>query len=171
VKSYQPLFWQKLSGRTKFLIFTLGLYAIISLFNTAVIVNSLSYFSFMLTKVIPVLGLVFIILFLTNLFLKPERIKKHMGKDSGLKGWFYDLIGGIIISGPPYVLYPMLGELQDNGARNGLIAAILYNRNVKIHFLPAMIYYFGMRYTVVLSIYILLFSLLNGKLLEIIVGE
>ena len=94
-----------------------------------------------------------------------------MGKDSGLKGWFYDLIGGIIISGPPYVLYPMLGELQDNGARNGLIAAILYNRNVKIHFLPAMIYYFGMRYTVVLSIYILLFSLLNGKLLEIIVGE
>lgn len=171
MKSYQPRFLRKLNGRTKFLFFTLGLYAIIALFNPTVTLNALRYFGVMLTKVLPVLGLVFIILFCTNLFFNPERIRKHLGTDSGLRGWFYAIIGGIIISGPPYVLYPMLGELKKHGARNALLATILYNRNVKIHFIPAIIYYFGIRYTIVLSIYILLFSLLNGKLLELLVDE
>jgi len=65
----------------------------------------------------------------------------------------------------------MLGELKKHGARNGLIAAMLYNRNVKIYFLPAIIYYFNLRYAVILSIYIILFSILNGILLEFIVSE
>jgi len=149
----------------------LVLYGIMALFNPAVTLDALSYFGVMFSKVLPVLGLVFIVLFCTNLFLNPERIRKHLGTDSGLRGWFYAIIGGIIISGPPYVLYPMLGELRRHGARNALLATILYNRNVKIHFIPAMIYYFGIRYTVVLSLYILLFSILNGKLLELLVDE
>jgi len=65
----------------------------------------------------------------------------------------------------------MFGELKKHGARTALLATILYNRNVKIHFVPAIIYYFGIRYTVVLSIYILLFSLLNGKLIELLIDE
>ena len=76
-----------------------------------------------------------------------------------------------MFSGPPYALYPFLGELKRQGARNGLIAAMLYNRNVKIHFIPAIIYYFGMSYAIVLSVYILLFSLVNGKILEMCVGK
>ncbi|MBU0486163.1 MAG: permease [Proteobacteria bacterium] len=164
-------FLSKLNGRIKFLIFMLGLYVIIALFNPALTINALNYFIVILAKIMPILGLVFIILFGTNLFLNPEKIRKHLGTDSGLRGWFYAIIDGIIISGPPYVLYPMLGELKNHGARNALIATILYNRNVKIHFVPAMIYYFGIRYTIVLSVYILLFSLLNGKLVELLVDE
>ena len=161
----------QLSGRMKFFLATLVLYGIVAIFNPAVVLAALQYFGVMLSKVLPVLGLVFIILFLTNLFLNPARIRKHLGVESGLRGWFYAIIGGIFISGPPYVLYPMLGELQQHGARNALLATMLYNRNVKIHFLPALIYYFGVQYTIVLSVYILLFSLLNGKLLELLVGE
>ena len=161
----------QLSSRMKFFLATLVLYGVVAFFNPAVVRAALQYFGVMLGKVLPVLGLVFIILFLTNLFLNPARIRKHLGKDSGLRGWFYAVIGGIFISGPPYVLYPMLGELHKHGARNALLATMLYNRNVKIPFLPALIYYFGVRYTIVLSIYILLFSLLNGKLLELLVGE
>lgn len=46
----------------------------------------------------------------------------------------------------------MLGHLKRQGARNALLATMLYNRNVKIYFLPAIVYYFGIRYAVVPSI-------------------
>ena len=162
---------RKLSGRVKFMFLMIAVYGVIALFDPAAVVNALKYFRSIILEVIPVLALVFVILFLTNAFLKPERIRKHLGADSGARGWLYAIIGGIIITGPPYILYPMLGDLQKHGARNALIAAMLYNRNVKIHFLPAMVYYFGIRYTVVLSVYIILFSVLNGKVLELLVKK
>ena len=161
----------KVSGRTKFLIIILLVYLIVGVINPALSLNALRYFWGMLPKVLPVLALVFIILFFTNMLLSPSKINKHLGKNSGVRGWLYAIAGGIFISGPPYMLYPMLGELKKHGARNGLIATMLYNRNVKIYFLPAIIYYFNLRYAVILSIYIILFSILNGILLEFIVGE
>ena len=161
----------KVSGRTKFLIVILLAYIIVGLINPTLSLNALRYFVGMLPKVLPVLALVFIILFFTNMLLSPSKINKHLGKNSGVRGWLYAIAGGIFISGPPYILYPILGELKKHGARNGLLATMLYNRNVKIYFLPAIIYYFNLRYAVILSIYIILFSILNGILLEFIVGE
>ena len=162
---------RKVSGRIKFLIIVLLVYLIVGLINPTLSLNALSYFVGMLPKVLPVLALVFIILFFTNMLLSPSKINKHLGKNSGVRGWLYAIAGGIFISGPPYILYPMLGELKKHGARNGLLATMLYNRNVKIYFLPAIIYYFNLRYAAILSIYIILFSILNGILLEFIVGE
>ena len=161
----------KVSGRIKFLTIILLVYLIVGLINPALSLNAFRYFVGMLSKVFPVLALVFIILFFTNMLLSPSKINKHLGKNSGVKGWLYAIAGGIFISGPPYILYPMLGELKKHGARNGLLATMLYNRNVKIYFLPAIIYYFNLRYAVILSIYIILFSILNGILLEFLVGE
>ena len=161
----------KVSGRIKFLIIILLVYLIVGLINPTISLNALRYFVGMLPKVLPILTLVFIILFFTNMLLSPSKINKHLGKNSGVKGWLYAIAGGIFISGPPYILYPMLGELKKHGARNGLLATMLYNRNVKIYFLPAIIYYFNLRYAVILSIYIILFSILNGILLEFIVSE
>ncbi|MCK4839131.1 MAG: hypothetical protein KAS94_10020 [Desulfobulbaceae bacterium] len=161
----------KVNGQIKFLLLVLGLYLLVALINPVVSLNALQHFFGMLTKVLPILVIVFIVLLLTNLFLNPARINKHLGADSGFRGWLYAIVGGIFISGPPYILYPMLGELKKNGARNGLLAAMLYNRNVKIYFFPAIIYYFSLPYAVVLSIYIILFSLLNGKLLEFFVNK
>lgn len=157
---------KNMSGRIKFLICVLVLYGITFILNPDTVMDALAYFGVMVTKVIPVLGMVFCFLFLANLFIKPEWIRKHIGAGSGFRGWFYAVIGGIVISGPPYIIYPMLGELKQHGARNGLMAAMLYNRNVKPQFLPAMVYYFGIKYTVILSVYIILFSLLSGKILE-----
>ncbi|MDF1577825.1 MAG: hypothetical protein RQ753_05990 [Desulfurivibrionaceae bacterium] len=152
------------AGRWKFLLLMLAVYPVVGFLNPDLAGQALAGFKSMVMKVIPILGLVFIALFAVNLLLNPERIKKHLGRDSGIMGWFYAVIGGILISGPPYVLYPMLGEFKRLGVRNSLIAVYLYNRNVKIPFLPVMAYYFGLRYTVVVSVLIILFSLLNGLL-------
>lgn len=147
------------------------LYGVIWVFNPILVTDALSYFRGMVIKVFPILCLVFVILFCINWFLKADKISRYLGRESGVLGWFYAIIGGILISGPPYVLYPLLGEMKKQGARNGLIVTLLYNRNVKIQFLPALAYYFGLRYTVVLSIYIILFSVLNGMAFEFFVHD
>jgi hypothetical protein len=71
-------------------------------------------------------------------------------------------IGSIFISGPPYVLFPFLGELKKYGVKDSLLVAFLNNRNVQPTFLPIMIFYFGIPFTIIVSIYILLFSFING---------
>jgi len=152
----------KLAGRWKFLLLMLAIYLLAGWLDPDLAISALHGFKGMFLKIVPILGVVFVALLLVNLLLNPERIRKHLGKDSGLKGWLFAVLGGILVSGPPYVLYPMLGEFRKHGAHNGLIAVFLYNRNVKIPFLPVMVYYFGLRYTVVVSALIILFSLLNG---------
>ena len=172
MSSARPLSLCKLSGRIKLLLGVLVLlYLLVALVDIDMTLRALGYFLAISQEVVSILVLVFAIRFLSNLFLKPERIRKHLGRDSGFWGWVYAILGGIVISGPPYIIYPMLGELQKYRARHALIAAMLYNRNVKIHFLPAMVYYFGVRYTVVLSVYIIVFSVINGKVPELLVGK
>jgi len=68
--------------------------------------------------------------------------------------------------GPVYAWYPMLRELRQKGMRNGLIAAFLYSRAVKLPLLPLMIHYFGVAYAVVLSLYLIAFSILSGIVIE-----
>jgi uncharacterized membrane protein YraQ (UPF0718 family) len=147
-----------------FLALTLVGYGVMALFDPAYAEQAFSNFLAMLVRIIPILGVVFIIMFLTNLLITPERMEKHMGKESGLRGWIYSIFLGIIVSGPPYVLFPLLGDLKKQGMKNELLAAFLYNRNVKIPFLPVMVFYFGLSYTIILSAYIILFSILNGLL-------
>jgi len=161
----------KLNVRVKFLIFMVLSYAGIAIFNPGIVKDALAYFGLILSKVGLVLVLVFGFLFIVNLFIKPEWVRKNIGSESGWRGWLYAIVGGVLISGPPYIIYPLLGEMKKQGARNGLIAAMLYNRNVKPQFMPAMVYYFGIKYTVVLSVYIILFSVLNGKIIEYFAGR
>ena len=125
----------------------------------------------MFLKILPILGVVFMVMIAVNLYFTPKRTQKYLGKESGATGWIYAIVAGIFISGPPYVLYPLLGEMKKRGMRNSLLAVLLYNRNVKIPFIPAMIYYFGLKFTVFISLYIIIFSVLNGKLIEALAGE
>ncbi len=155
----------KINGGIKFLIIVLIFYLIIALYNFSVVKNAFLNFLTMLIKIIPMLGIVFIIMILVNLFFTKQKIAKHLGENSGTKGWIYAMISGILVSGPPYILFPLLGNLKKEGMKNSLVAVFLYNRNIKIPFLPVMIYYFGLNFTVILSFYIIIFSVLNGKII------
>jgi len=112
------------------------------------------------------LGLVFLLLFIANLMLEPKRIKRYLGKESGIKGWVTAVFGGILSVGSIYAWYTMLSELQQKGMRNALIAVFLYCRAVKLPLLPLMIHYFGVAYTLVLCLYLISFSIISGILIE-----
>jgi len=127
--------------------------------------KSLIKFYDILLQILPTLLLVFFIMFLTTYFVKPQWIKKHMGK-SGIKGYPIAIISGIISSGPIYMWYPLLNDLQQHGVKNGLIATFLYNRAVKIPLLPMLIYYFGATYTIILTLTMIFVSILQGIIIN-----
>lgn len=155
----------------KFFLFVLLAYLLLFFVNYDLAEQAFFNFLEMAKKIMFLLVFVFIIMVIINLIFTKERAIEYLGEDSGIKSWFYAIIGGVLISGPPYILYPMLGELKKRGMSDSLIAVVLYNRNVKIAFLPALVYYFGIKYTIILSLYIILFSILNGLLIKSFVKQ
>lgn len=164
-------FIKKLPGQWKFLAIVFIAYFIGFLINPIFIQEALVDFWATLKNIIPIILIVFLVMFSLNLFLKPEIIEKHLGHDSGLKGWAYAIIGSILISGPPYVLLPMFGDLKKQGMKTALIATFLSNRNVQPVFLPVMAYYFGIKYTIVVSFLIVIFSVISGNIIGKITRE
>jgi len=106
--------------------------------------------------------LVFAIMLLINLFLKPAAVAKFLGKGSGIKGIVLSSVAGIISTGPIYAWYPLLKDLRDKGAGESSIAIFLYNRAVKPFLLPVMIGYFGWLYVVILTVLMVLASVIVG---------
>ncbi len=162
---------KKIPGTVKFLIGVLFIYGLIFFINKSLIISGIEKTYWMLLKIVPLLIFVLVIMIIVNLYVDSGKIKKHLGKESGFRGWIYAIIIGILISGPPYILYPMLKEFKENGMKNSLLAVFLYNRNVKIAFIPVMIYYFGLKFTIIISLAIILFSILNGLLIGFFVKD
>lgn len=156
---------KKMPGGIKLVLLVMGSYLCVGYFNRSYAEGALRSFIQTLINIVPILIFVFTVMFLINIFVQPAAIKKHLGSDSGLKGWMYAILASILIAGPPYILMPFFGELQKQGMKNSLIVLFFSNRNVQPPFIPVMIYYFGTPFTVVISMYILIFSVINGLVL------
>ena len=151
-----------------FLVAVIFLYFLLFFSDPEGAYNSLKVSGDILIRIIPVLFLVILFMALINYFLHPKTVAKYAGEGSGIKGWFLAISAGIISHGPIYVWYPLLKELRDRGMRSGLIAAFLYSRAIKIPLLPLLVYYFGALFVVVLLPYIVIASLIEGEIIEII---
>ncbi len=122
----------------------------------------------LLTMLLP-LSLVFILMLVTNLFLKPAQIVKFLGRGAGIKGIILSATAGIISVGPIYAWYPLLKDLREKGAANSFLAIFLGNRAVKPFLLPIMISYFGWIYVLVLTLFTVLGSIIVGYLVGVLV--
>ena len=141
------------------------LYAVLFLFNADKTLTALKESLEVLKMIIPILVVVLTLTALLNIFIDQKAISKHLGDESGLKGWLMALVGGILSHGPGYVWYPMLQNLREQGAKEGLIGAFIYARAVKIPWIPLMIAYFGWTFTVVYTFYVVLGAWVQGVLL------
>lgn len=155
----------KISGAVKFLLIVAVIYIVTFVANYELAQEAIINTTLMLAKILPILVIVYFIMVGVNLAVRSGKIKKYLGETSGIRGWINAIFAGILISGPPYILYPLLKELKKAGMKDSLIAVFLYNRNVKIPFIPIMIIYFGVAYTVIISILIIVFSVFNGMLI------
>jgi len=151
-----------------FLGLVLLLYLVLYLLEPASIQKALRASGEVLVTIAPILVIIIGFMVLFNYFITPKTVSKYVGQGSGVKGWLLAITSGILSHGPIYIWYPLLQELREQGMRSGLVAAFLYNRAIKLPLLPLMIYYFGTMFVAVLLVYMVIVSVIEGKLIEFI---
>ena len=150
----------------KFLLTIISIYGILLIFFPFKAEIALREVETLLIKITPILLLVVLLTAFINRFINPNKLSKHLSKESGLKAWLVALSAGILSHGPMYAWYPLIEDLKKKGLRDSLIGMFFYARAVKIPLLPIMIEYFGLKYTVILNLYIILGSILQGLIIE-----
>ncbi len=155
----------------KFLIVVFILYIVLLLADTPHALLSLQKGGSILLSLLPLFLLIITLTALINYFLKPKQIIKHFGKDSGAKGVFYALLGGILSHGPMYAWFGMLQDMRSQGLKDGLIAVFMYARAVKLPLLPFMVDLFGLLFTIIMTLYILIAAVLQGKVIDAVMKK
>ncbi len=153
-------------GGVWFLIFILFLYSVAFFVDAEKAIEAGRFGGKLLYQILPILLLVFVLMFITNLIVQPGWVKTHLGKESGIKGWLIASMGGVLSVGSIYPWYALLKDLKDKGMRPALIAVFLYNRGIKLPLLPLLVHYFGLTYTLLLATYMTIFSILGGIVME-----
>jgi len=93
-----------------------------------------------------------------------------MGEEAGIKGWVISIITGIISMGPVYMWYPLMKDLQNKGIKNRFLVAFLYNRGIKLQWIPLLIQFFGWVFSLTLLIVMAIFSVPQGIITEKLIG-
>jgi len=155
--------------RGKYLLFiVLIFYVLLFIGNSQAAQLALQKSGKTLVKIVPILFMVILLTSLLNFFLQAKQIARHLGEESGGKGWFWALAAGVISHGPMYIWYPLLEDLRSHGMKDAFIVVFFASRTIKIPLLPIMIDYFGLTFTLVLSFYLLVGALIQGLLMEIL---
>jgi uncharacterized membrane protein YraQ (UPF0718 family) len=137
-------------------------YCVLFLANSQMAFQAAQKSTKLLGKIIPIITVVIFLTAFLNYKLSPKTMAKHLGKDSGLRGWLWALGSGVASHGPMYVWYPLLEELREHGTKDELIVTFFASRAIKVPLLPLMVDYFGLLFTVLLSFYMLIAAVLQG---------
>ncbi len=156
---------KKISGKWYFLIAVAAVYVFLLFFKTELFISTSNFFLDILKKIIPIFLIVFILMSLSNYFFTPKFVSKHL-KSKGIKKWFFVIIGGVLSTGAVYMWYPLLADLKSKGLSYGLIACFLYNRGIKIPLIPLMVYYFSLKYVIILSLVMIAVSVIQGVIIN-----
>lgn len=132
--------------------------------------KSLSFFTYILIRIIPIFLLIWVLMALVDRFVSTKSIVKHFPKKS-IKRWIFAIITGILSVGSIYMWYPLLSDLHEKGFDYGLIACFLYNRAIKVPLLPIAVYYFGLKYVTILTGVMVLASIAQGFIINQLIKE
>jgi len=157
---------EKGRGGYYFLGFVLVAYIVIFFFKPDEIQQSLMKSGLLGARLLPAFCVVILFMGIVNYLVTPKAVSKFVGQGSGLKGWLLALATGILSHGPVYIWFPFLNELSNQGMTSGRAAVFLYSRAIKIPLLPVMVYYLGLVFTIVLQCWLIVASLIQGKLIE-----
>lgn len=123
-------------------------------------------FTQLLGEVLPVLVLVFGLLFLANLFAEKAWIERHLGPGRGVRAWLLALVAGVLAAGPPWPWYALAGQFMQRGVRPGIAATFLFARSLKLPLLPLLVHFFGLAFTLSLSLWLLVLAFLGGWVMQ-----
>jgi hypothetical protein len=70
-----------------------------------------------------------------------------------------------------YAWFAMLQDMRSHGLKDGLIAVFMYARAVKLPLLPFMVDLFGLMFTIIMTLYILIAAVLQGKVIDVVMKK
>lgn len=158
-----------LNAGVKFLSFIILIYIGLSVFKFNFFIASLDRFIILSLKILPSILGAFILIFVFNYILSDQKIKKYLTGEISWKKYILTVGLGILSSGPIYAWYPFLADLKEQGFKNSLVTIFLYNRAIKLPFIPLLIYYFSLEFVIVITILMIVFSIINGMIMDKIV--
>ena len=159
---------RSLKGIGLFPVFVLAVYVILYAVSPKTALMALRASANISLSIGVPLTLVFAVMLLLNLLVRPAQIAGLFGKGAGMKGMLLSIAAGIISMGPIFAWYPLMKKLREEGAGEGPVAVFLYNRAVKPFLLPVMIAYFGWAYVVIVTMLTILGSIALGYSMNII---
>ncbi|GAX87857.1 conserved hypothetical protein [Lebetimonas natsushimae] len=148
------------------LILVILIYIGLYLSGSDTVFLALNYSFKSLKKLSFVFIMVFVMMFLIDMFVNDKKIAKYFDSAKGIKAYLIAMIAGVLSHGSSYVWYPILQSLREKGVKDSLIITFLYARSIKIPWIPMMIAYFGTGFTVGLIIYIMVASLIQGLIVR-----
>jgi len=160
---------KKIGGEWYFLSAVMMIYVVILFVDHDFFSRSIRFFLNVFWQILPIFVLVFALMVVANIFINQKVITKYF-KKPGIKKWVFVIVAGILSTGPIYLWYPLLAELRDKGVGHGFLATFLYNRAIKIPLLPVAIFYFGLKYILVLTLMMVVFSVFQGLLINRLVS-
>ena len=154
------------NGKWYFLGFVVLLFIGVYFMNPSQIKPIFALYTKVLVQIAPIFIQVYAVMLATNYFVNNKFLKKHMGEDAGIKAWLIAIFAGIISVGPIYMWYPLMHDLQSKGVKDRFIATFLYNRGIKLQWLPMLVLYFGLKYSLVVLFVMILLSIPQGIITE-----
>ncbi|HET56819.1 MAG TPA: hypothetical protein ENN35_00070 [Deltaproteobacteria bacterium] len=154
-----------------FPVAVLAIYAVLFFYAPDETLSALKGSGTVLSAMLVPLSLIFILMLLINLFIKPAKVAQFLGRKFGVWETLLSATAGVISTGPIYAWYPLLKDLREKGAGNYVISIFLYNRSIKPFLLPIMVSYFGWIYVVTLLVLTFFASIIIGSFMEIVIPE
>ncbi|PIU82958.1 MAG: hypothetical protein COS68_06645 [Elusimicrobia bacterium CG06_land_8_20_14_3_00_38_11] len=120
------------------------------------------------TEMIAFLPFMFILVGLFDVWFPKEKVEKHIGKDSGIKGTFWVILLAMLQAGPLYGAFPVAYMLWKKGAsiKNIFIYLGAFS-TLKIPMLTFEIGFLGLKFSLLRTLVTLPVFILIGKIMEI----
>jgi len=146
-----------------FILFVLISY----LLNFSIGVKISNNFWLFFREMITFLPLMFILIGLFDVWIPKEKIEKHIGKESGIKGIFWVVILATLQAGPLYAAFPVAYFLWKKGCsiRNIFIYLGAFS-TLKIPMLTFEIGFLGLKFSILRTLFTLPVFILIGLIME-----
>ncbi len=120
-----------------------------------------------LKNVIGIIISVMIFIGLANVWIKPQGIVNVLGKESGFKGLLFSSVIGILLTGPLYIVFPLLKSFREKGARGASIATMITAwGGIRLPLIPLEVHFLGWKFFFLRNVLLFLFTIPVGLLVE-----
>ncbi len=109
---------------------------------------------------------VFCLIGLLQVWIRRDQIVRLLGQNSGFRGFLIAILCGTFLMGPPYIIFPLLLQIKEQGARWAIVVTVLSCYAVKLQMLPVEAQFLGWGFTLLRSLIIVVIAIPVGMLIE-----